>query len=78
MSTVFNICNACTSCSNLSKDGCIATKDMRIKKDCEDMYQTIKYMDNTFRDPKKIKEREMVKKDLSYVSIDDMLKPFTI
>lgn len=82
--TLFNKCNVCVSCNYLSKDDCTATKEIRLKKkinnvlNCEYNYQLIKYMDFIRTDPEEIKKREKLARELSYISFEDMFRPFTI
>ena len=82
--TGFDKCNVCSVCRYLSDGDCTATKEERLTMNvtgpwnCEVMYQQIKYMDFILHDPKHIEERERLSRELSHMSVEDMLRPFTI
>ena len=82
--TGFDKCNVCNVCRYLSEGECTATKEVRLTMNvngpwnCEVMYQQIKYMDFITHDPKHIEERERFSREMSNMSIEDMLRPFTI
>jgi len=82
--TGFDRCNICRVCGYLVKGNCTATKKVRLKKkvngvmNCEDVYQDIKWWDHILHDPEQIKKREKFTREMSHISVEDMLRPFTI